>query len=222
MIFPTRRNNTGLARRATTLIEIVVAAAILASLMLVVMLSMSSQAKLGNDMQTRAYGNAEAQRVYKEVSRILRTAAVEHGTSTYTPAAGQYYAALQFRPIRDPAYGANVAGTLELIVADQVSVLEVVDPAGAVFPVAFDASGGATRGGRLRLRLPDGSTRVISHNILRFRVTNQGDYLQIEIAFKISTGEGPNGIEQFVNPEPVAGGQIAVLAFDVSTMRQSP
>jgi len=205
-------------RRALTLVEVTVATSILAGLMLVVMLSMSSQAKLGNDMQSRAFGNAEAQRVFKEVSRSLRSAAVDHAASTYAASAAEFYSSIQIRPLQDPAY-VTVGSEVQLDVANQASVLEVVDSAGAVMPVTFDASAGATRGGVLRLRQPDGTSREISRNVLRFRVTNLGDYLQIEIAFKISTGEGPGGVEQFVNPAPVAGGQVSVVAYDATAMQ---
>ncbi|HBP22003.1 MAG TPA: hypothetical protein DEA08_29990 [Planctomycetes bacterium] len=207
-----------LTPRAFSLLEALVASSILMVLLGVAFSFMRTQMAFGNQAQRQAFGNAEAQRVFNETTRILRTAVVEHTSSTYVTTAVEYFATIKLRPIQDPAYVVN-GDELLLDVADSSASLEVVDSTGTVVGQSYDSLANGNDAATLQLRLGDGSVRVISRQIARFRVRNLGDYLQVELALKIPLGTQEGGVAAVVSPLPVASGDVAVVEYDSNSMQ---
>ena len=208
-----------LTPRAFSLLEALVASSILMVLLGVAFSFMRTQMAFGNQAQRQAFGNAEAQRVFNETTRILRTAVVEHTSSTYVTTAVEYFATIKLRPIQDPAYVVN-GDELLLDVADSSASLEVVDSTGTVVGQSYDSLANGNDAATLQLRLGDGSVRVISRQIARFRVRNLGDYLQVELALKIPLGTQEGGVAAVVSPLPVASGDVAVVEAPVPARRR--
>lgn len=193
-------------RAGVTLLEILIASSILATLIGVTLTFMHGQATLGRQQQTRAFGQAEAQRVHNSVAEILRSGVVIVAESQLcTNALTHHFARIKlhmidradpFLPNPDPddplRFKLNVIET-------QRGIIEVLDSSGVPVAMTYDASVTGNAPGRIRFGIdtndddvPDALIRDLASGVMRFRVIDQGTAQEtrflLDISFKLRTG----------------------------------
>ncbi|RMG16850.1 MAG: type II secretion system protein [Planctomycetota bacterium] len=211
----------GTRARAFTLLEGVIAAGLLLVLIGVGFSFMLVQTNLAKQQSAEALGNVESQQAFDRVADAIRDTVVDDVNSDFCAAAvpTETMGVLVLYPIETAAPYAN----LKLQVTEtQRAIIDVVDAAGNRLPKIYDAAANGT--GRLRFGIdtsspldyvPDEQIRILSHDVSRFRVIDQGgQFVRIELTLR-SRRQGANG-EEF--QESTTAGQVAVQHFDVKTM----